>query len=76
MKTTCPKCKTCYDVPEGEILQHIEHHQSFRRKVESLLNSLRALGQSARMTPEERRDRAKLAVTARELKRQKNINVL
>ncbi len=67
MKTTCPKCKTSYDVPEKEILQHIERSEKLRSKVASLLGRL--TGGQTRLDAEGRRERAKKAVQAREFKR-------
>jgi hypothetical protein len=67
MKTTCPKCKTSYDVPEKEILQHIERSEKLRFKVASLLGRL--TGGQTKLDAEGRRDRAKKAVQAREAKR-------
>ena len=67
MKTTCPKCKTSYDVPEKEILQHIERSEKLRSKVASLLGRL--TGGQTKLDAEGRRDRAKKAVQAREAKR-------
>lgn len=67
MKTTCPKCQTSYDVPEKEILQHIERSEKLRSKVASLLGRL--TGGQTKLNAEGRRQRAILAVQARESKR-------
>jgi hypothetical protein len=72
MKHTCPKCRRTIDIPEGEILQYIAESKTFRHKCESVLSSIRATGQSERMTPEQRRERARIAVAAREAKRASN----
>ena len=71
MKTTCPKCQTNYDVPEKEILKHIERSEKLRSKVATLLGHL--TGGQTKLDAEARRERAKKAVQAREAKR-KNAN--
>lgn len=73
MKHTCPKCRKTIDVPERDILTYVEHSGSFRARIASLINRINAKKQSANMTPEQRRERAKKAVAARELKRQNKI---
>jgi len=67
MKTTCPKCQTCYDIPEKELLQHIERSEKLRSKVASLLGRL--TGGQTKLDAEARRERALKAVQAREAKR-------
>ena len=67
MKTTCPKCKTSYDVPEKEILKHIERSEKLRSKVASLLGRL--TGGQTKLDTEARHERALKAVRAREAKR-------
>jgi len=67
MKTTCPKCKTSYDIPDGDILKHIERSEKLRSKVASLLGRL--TGGQTKLDAEGRRERAKKAVQAREAKR-------
>jgi len=67
MKTTCPKCKTGYDIPDGEILKHIERSEKLRSKVASLLGRL--TGGQTKLDIEARRERALKAVRAREAKR-------
>ena len=67
MKTTCPKCQTSYDVPEKEILRHIERSEKLRSKVATLLGRL--TGGQTKLDAEARRERAKKAVQAREFKR-------
>jgi hypothetical protein len=67
MKTTCPKCKTSYDIPEKEILRHIERSEKLRSKIASLLGRL--TGGQTKLDAEARRERAKKAVQAREAKR-------
>jgi hypothetical protein len=67
VKTTCPKCQTSYDVPEKEILQHIERSEKLRSKVASLLGRL--TGGQTKLDAEGRRERALKAVQAREDKR-------
>ena len=67
MKTTCPKCKTSYDVPEKEILRHIERSEKLRSKVAALLGRL--TGGQTKLDAEARRERALKAVRAREAKR-------
>ena len=67
MKTTCPKCRTIYDVPEKEILQHIERSEKLRSKVAALLGRL--TGGQTKLDAEARRERALKAVRAREAKR-------
>jgi hypothetical protein len=67
MKTTCPKCKTGYDIPDGEILNHIERSEKLRSKVASLLGRL--TGGQTKLDAEARRARARKAVQAREAKR-------
>jgi hypothetical protein len=71
MKHTCPKCHEVIDVSEGRILSHIERSASFRRKVESLLNSIRGKRAAQNMTPEERHERALIASKAAARKRKK-----
>lgn len=67
MKTTCPKCQTSYDVPEKEILRHIERSEKLRAKVAALLGRL--TGGQTKLDAEGRRQRAIKAVRAREEKR-------
>jgi hypothetical protein len=67
MKTTCPKCQTSYDVPEKEILQHIERSEKLRSKVASLLGRL--TGGQTKLDAVARRERALKAVQTRETKR-------
>jgi hypothetical protein len=67
MKTTCPKCKTGYDIPDGEILKHIERSEKLRSKVASLLGRL--TGGQTKLDAAARRARAIKAVQAREEKR-------
>lgn len=67
MKTTCPKCQNNYDIPDKEILQHIERSPKLRRKVASLLGRL--TGGQTKLNAEARRQRALRAVQAREAKR-------
>jgi hypothetical protein len=67
MKTTCPKCKTGYDIPDGEILKYIERSEKLRSKVASLLGRL--TGGQTKLDAEGRSERAKKAVQAREAKR-------
>jgi len=75
MKYICPGCGLDHDVPERRILEHIERSERFRAKVMSVIGRLAAVNQSAAMTPEQRSERARLAVAAREAKRaQKNLN--
>jgi hypothetical protein len=70
MKYTCPNCQKDFDVKERRILEHIERSQGFRAKVERLLNSIKGQACMHSMTPAERSERARLAVAARETKRQ------
>ncbi len=75
MKYICPGCGLDHDVPERRILEHIELSERFRSKVERLLCSIRGERCLSTMTPEERRERARVAVAAREAKRAlKNLN--
>ena len=67
MKTTCPKCKTGYDIPDGEILKHIERSEKLRSKVASMLGRL--TGGQTKLDTEARHERALKAVRAREAKR-------
>jgi hypothetical protein len=67
MKTTCPKCKTGYDIPDGEILKHIERSAKLRSKVAALLGRL--TGGQTKLDADARRERALKAVRAREAKR-------
>lgn len=67
MKTTCPKCQTSYDIPDGEILKHIERSPKLRSKVASLLGRL--TGGQTKLDADARRERAIKAVQAREEKR-------
>ncbi len=67
MKTTCPKCQTSYDIPDKEILAHIERSPKLRSKVASLLGRL--TGGQTKLDAEGRRQRALKAVQARENKR-------
>jgi hypothetical protein len=67
MKTTCPKCQNSYDIPEKEILQHIERSEKLRSKVASLLGRL--TGGQTKLDAEGRSARALKAVQAREAKR-------
>ncbi|MFA7369139.1 MAG: hypothetical protein WC334_05800 [Kiritimatiellales bacterium] len=67
MKTTCPKCQTSYDVPDKEILRHIERSEKLRSKVASLLGRL--TGGQTKLDAKGRRVRALKAVQAREAKR-------
>jgi hypothetical protein len=70
MKTTCPKCRTCYDIPEKELLQHIERSEKLRSKVASLLGRL--TGGQTKLDADARRERALKAVQAREAKRRES----
>lgn len=67
MKTTCPKCQTSYDVPDKEILKHIERSPKLRSKVAALLGRL--TGGQTKLDAEGRRQRALKAVQARESRR-------
>ena len=67
MKTTCPHCKTSYDVPDKDVLEHIERAPAFRTKVAALLGRLS--GGQTKLDAEGRRARALKAVQAREAKR-------
>lgn len=67
MKTTCPKCKTGCDIPDEEILKHIERSEKLRSKVASLLGRL--TGGQTKLDADGRRQRAIKAVQAREAKR-------
>ena len=70
MKTNCAKCEYRFDVSDGAILDYIEHNPNFRRKCAALLGRMNAIHQSNQMTPAQRSERARLAVAAREAKRQ------
>jgi hypothetical protein len=67
MRTTCPKCQTSYDVPEKDIIRHIEQSGKLRSKVAALLGRL--TGGQTRLDAEGRRQRALKAVQAREARR-------
>lgn len=67
MKTTCPHCNEKHNVPDEEILSHIERAPSFRKKVAALLGRL--TGGKTKLDAEGRRARALKAVQAREAKR-------
>jgi hypothetical protein len=65
MKYTCPNCQKDFDIKEKPILDHIGRSSSFRSKV---MRVVAGVGHNS-MTPEERSERARLAVAAREEKR-------
>ena len=67
MKTTCPHCKTSYDVPDKTVLEYIERAPKFRAKVSALIGRL--TGGQTKLDAEGRRQRALKAVRARESKR-------
>ncbi|MFA6172809.1 MAG: hypothetical protein WC701_03925 [Kiritimatiellales bacterium] len=67
MKTTCPKCLNQYDIPEKEILRHIERSEKLRSKVAAMLGRL--TGGQTKLDAEARRERALKAVRAREARR-------
>jgi len=69
MKTTCPKCETRYDIPDKEILKHIERSPKLRSKISALLGRL--TGGQTKLDAEGRHQRALKAVHAREEKRNK-----
>jgi hypothetical protein len=69
MKHTCPKCRQTINIPERDILIYVERSVAFRARIASLINRINAKKQSAAMTPEQRRERAKNAVKIREEKR-------
>jgi len=66
MKYKCPLCAGEFDVKEKRILDHIGKSASFRSKV---MRVVAGVGHNS-MTPDERSERARLAVAARETKRQ------
>ncbi len=67
MKTTCPKCQEIHDIPDKEILKHIERSPKLRSQIASLLGRLS--GGQTKLDAEGRRERALKAVRAREAKR-------
>lgn len=67
MKTTCPHCNRNHDVPDDDILAHIERSPSIRQMVAALLG--RMTGGKTKLDAEGRRRRALKAVQAREAKR-------
>lgn len=72
MKTTCPKCQASYDIPDKEILKHVERSNKLRSKIASLLGRL--TGGQTKLDAEGRRARAKRAVQAREARRREKRN--
>lgn len=77
MKHTCDKCGQTTNVPETDILAHIERSGALRARVARLLGRLTGSQGGKRslqtMTPEQRQQRARNAVAAREQKRAKRV---
>lgn len=73
MKITCKHTGKPEDVPERDILKYIERSGAFRVRVRRLLGKLTGAAGGKRslqtMTQEQRRERARQAVAAREEKR-------
>jgi hypothetical protein len=67
MKITCPKCQESCDIPDKEILKHIERSPKLRAQIASLLGRLS--GGQTKLDAEGRRARALKAVQAREARR-------
>ena len=77
MKYTCNKCGETANVPERDILAYIKTAKVFRHKIAKLLGSIGGTKGGGRcmdtMTPEQRSDRARKAVAAREEKRKNRL---
>jgi hypothetical protein len=67
MKTTCKHTGLPEEVAERDILRYIARSGAFRARVASLIGRINV--GKCRMTPEQRSDRARVAVAAREAKR-------